>query len=189
MWNDAVLTFALYPLVLVAFVVIAVVTLFADLENAMPIVFALLAVIVGDVATRDGRANTLASLRAMPRLRENFVWWKLGSTLLLSLGLCALPMARTAMRGPGPLGALLVGILFLAAIATSLGVISSNAKTFIVVFLSFWYLVVNDRGANPWFDFAGFYGRASIITIGLYAAGSVTALVAAQTLYRARLRG
>jgi hypothetical protein len=68
-----------------------------------------------------------------------------------------------------------------------IGLLGPNGA--VVVFLSFWYLVVNDRGANPWFDFAGFYGRASIITAGLYAAGSVTALVAAQTLYRARLRG
>jgi hypothetical protein len=187
MWSDAVLTLTLYPLVLVAFVVITIVTLFADLGRVMPIVFATLAIIVADVATRDTRANTFASLRAMPRLRENFVWWKLGSTLLLSLCLCAVPIARTAIVGARPLGSLLVGVAFVAAIATSLGVMTSNAKTFIVVFLSFWYLVVNDRGANPWFDFAGFYGRATANTIALYAACSVTAIVAAQTLYRGRL--
>ena len=187
MWGDAVLTLTLYPLVLVAFVVITTVTLFADRGKVMPIVFAVVAIIVADVVTRDARANTLASLRAIPRLRENFVWWKLGSTLLLGLCLCALPIAQTAMLGARPLAALLVGIVFVATLATSLGVMTSNAKTFIVVFLSFWYLVVNDRGANPWFDFAGFYGRATAGTIAFYAACSITAFVVGLTFYRARL--
>ncbi len=187
MWSDATLTLTLYPLVLVAFVAVTIVALSARLAGVMPAVFAALAIIVADVATRDTRANTLASLRALPRLRENFVWWKLGSTLLLCFFLCAVPIARTAMLGPLPLAAMMVGIMFVAAIATSLGVMTANPKTFIVVFLSFWYLVVNDRGANPWFDFAGFYGRASGITVAFYAGCSVTALVLAQTLYRARL--
>ena len=67
--------------------------------------------------------------------------------------------------GAHPLAALLVGIAFVAATATSLGVLTVNAKTFIVVFLSFWYLVVNDRGANPWLDFAGFYGNGNTRTM------------------------
>ncbi len=187
MWSDAVLTLTLYPLVLIAFVVIAIVTLFARTTAVMPMLFAVLAIIVADVTTRDARADTLSSLRAMPRLRENYVWWKLGSTLLLSFFLCAVPIVRTAMMGALPFAAMMIGIVFVAAIATSLGVMTSNAKTFIVFFLSFWYLVVNDRGANRWFDFAGFYGRATVITIAIYAGCSIVALVVAQALYRARL--
>ena len=187
MWSDAVLTLALYPLVLVAFVVIAIVTLFARTRDVMPIVFAVLAIIVADVTTRDARSNTFASLRAMPRLRENYVWWKLGSTLLLSSFICAVPIVRTAMMGQLPFVAMIVGIIFVAALATSLGVMTSNAKTFIVVFLSFWYLVVNDHGANLWFDFAGFYGQSTVITIALYAGCSIIALVLAEALYRVRL--
>ena len=92
MWSDAVLTLMLYPLALVAFIVITIVSMFAPLPTLMPGVFAALAIIVADVATRDVRANTVAALRSMPRLRENFVWWKLGSTLLLSLLLAAVPL-------------------------------------------------------------------------------------------------
>ncbi len=185
--NDAVLTLTLQPLVLVAFSAITIATLFAPPPKLLPIVFALLALVVADIATRDARANTLASLRAMPRLREDFVWWKFGSILLLALALCFAPLARVALLGVLPVVALLGGILFVAALATSLGVLTTNSKTFIVVFLSFWYLVVNDKGVHHWFDFAGFYGKADFATICLYLVISAAALTAGQTSYRLRL--
>jgi hypothetical protein len=186
-WNDAVLTLALQPLVLVAFLGITIASWFAPLDGLLPVVFGLLALVVADVATRDVRANTLASLRAMPHLREKFVWWKFGSTLLVTVVLCAGPLVRTATLGTAPLGALFVALVFVAALATSLGVLTTNSKTFIVIFLSFWYLVVNGRGANRWLDFAGYYGVATPGTVGLYAAVSVAALIAAQTFHRLRL--
>jgi len=94
---------------------------------------------------------------------------------------------RTAFLGGLPLLALLLGIGFVAAMATSLGVMTSNAKTFIVLFLSFCYLVVNDRGANPWFDFAGFYRGGDATTMAAYAVTSIGLLFLAQTLFRTRL--
>ena len=187
MWSDAVLTFTLYPLVLVAFVAVTVATFAAPLAEIMPIVFAALAIIISDVATRDARANMTASIRAVPRLREGFVWWKLGSTFLLSLVFCAASIARTATLGAMPLCALLVGLVFIAVMATSLGVMTANPKTFIVSFLSFWYLVVNDRGANRWLDFAGFYGSATNETIVAYAIFSAGAIALAQVLHQTRL--
>ena len=186
-WNDAVMTFALHPLVLGAFLGITIASCFAPLAGLLPIVFALLALVVADVATRDVRANTLTSLRALPHLREKFVWWKLGSTLLVSVAFCAAPIVRTASLGALPLAALVVGVVFVASLATSLGVLTTNSKAFIVLFLSFWYLVVNDRGANRWFDFAGFYRVADLQTIVLYASLSVAALAGAQLFYRLRL--
>ncbi|MGH8091963.1 MAG: hypothetical protein ACREIF_00620 [Chthoniobacterales bacterium] len=187
MWSDAALTLALYPLVLIAFVVITIAAVSAPLAGLMPGVFAALAIVVSDMATRDARANTLAMLWAAPHLRENFVWWKLGSTMLLSLFLCAAPLLRVAADGALPLGALLVGIAFVGATATSLGVITVNAKTFIVIFLSFWYLVVNDRGANPWLDFAGFYRGGNTRTMLGYAALSTLLVVLAEGRHRMRL--
>ncbi|HEY2801881.1 MAG TPA: hypothetical protein VGI85_14920 [Chthoniobacterales bacterium] len=186
-WVDTIVTFKLYPLTLVAFIALTIATLFAPLGKVLPIVFAVLAVVLADVATRDGRAGTTASLRSVARLRESYVGWKLGSTFLLSLLFCAVAIVRIIPQGGLPLLALLCGIFFVAATATALGVMTANAKTFIVCFLSFWYLVVNDRGTTPMWDFAGFYGRANMATIGGYAAVSVLAVAAAQTFYRARL--
>jgi hypothetical protein len=186
-WTDAALTFTLFPLVFVAFVAITVVTWLAPLAAILPIVFAALALIVSDVATRDARAGTTGSVRSISRLRENYVWWKLSSTCLLSFLLCAAPLIRTIMHGPLALFALICGILFVASTATALGVTTSNPKTFIVGFLTFWYVVVNDHGMNPRLDFAGFYGRATGTTIAIYAVIGVLAIGAAQLFYRVRL--
>ncbi len=187
-WIDAVLTLTLYPLVLVAFVAISIASFCtAQVAAILPFVFALLALIVSDLATRENRAGTTALLYAVPRLRERFVWWKLGSTAVLSLLLCAAPIARTGFVGSFPLVALLGGILFVAAFATAAGVMTTNPKTFIVGFLSFWYLVISSRGASPKMDFAGFYGTATRETLILYAVLSVAAFSAAQLFYRARL--
>lgn len=187
MWIDAVLTFTLFPFVFVAFVAITIATFAAPLSGTLPTAFAVLALIVSDVATRDARAGTIASVRSISRLRENYVWWKLGSTCLLGLLLFAAPLARTISHGPEALGALLCGIVFVASTATALGVMTSNPKTFIVGFLTFWYVVVNDRGVNPKLDFAGFYGSSNTTVITIYAGISVVAVAVAQLFYRARL--
>jgi hypothetical protein len=186
-WTDAALTLTLYPFVFVAFVGLTIASSIAPLAGVLPIVFAVLAIIVSDVATRDTRAGTMASVRSIPRLRENYVWWKLGSACVLSLLLCLIPLVRTIAQGPLAFAALICGIGFVASTATALGVMTANPKTFIVGFLTFWYVVVNDNGRNPLLDFAGFYGRFSSTTIFLYAGINVVAIVLAQLLYRARL--
>ncbi|MFL6590154.1 MAG: hypothetical protein ACJ8M4_08280 [Chthoniobacterales bacterium] len=187
MWTDALLTLTVLPFAFVAFVAITIKTLFPAPAGVMAAVFAVLAVIVSDVATRDGRAGTMASVRSVPRLRENYVWWKFGSTLLLSFLLCAAPLLRTISHGGVALAALICGIVLVASMATALGVITANPKTFIVLFLTFWYVVVNDKGQNRMLDFAGFYGRSTTTTIGLYAAISILSITVAQLFYRARL--
>jgi len=187
MWVDALLTLTLLPFAFVAFVGITIASIFAPPAALLPIVFAVLAIIVSDVATRDGRAGTLASVRAVPRLRENYVWWKLISTLLLGLLFCAGPLLRTISHGWLALAALICGIVLVASMATALGILTANPKTFIVGFLTFWYVVLNDKGASPLLDFAGFYGRFTSTTIALYVCLSVAAVAVAQIFYRRRL--
>jgi hypothetical protein len=126
-------------------------------------------------------------VRAIPRLRENYVWWKLGSACLLGLLLCLGPLLRTIAHGGAAFTGLVCGIFFVAATATALGVTTANPKTFIVGFLTFWYVVVNDKGANPLLDFAGFYGRFTSATMALYVCLSVAAIGIAQIFYRTRL--
>ena len=186
-WTDAALTLTLYPLVFVAFVAITITTLFAPLTGILPAMFAALAIIISDVATREARAGTTASVRAIPRLRENYVWWKLGSACLLSFLLCLGPLLRTIAHGSAAFAALVCGIVFVVSTATALGVTTANPKTFIVGFLTFWYVVVNDKGANPLLDFAGFYGRFTSRTLFLYAIISLLSIALAQLLYRVRL--
>ncbi len=187
-WTDAVLTLTLFPFALVAFVGVVILTLCAaHPPDVMPIVFLALGIIVSDVVTRDNRAATTPVIYSTPRLRENLVWWKLGSTCLLAVGFCLVPLLMCGAGGGSRFAMLLVGVLFVAAFATALGVITGNPKTFLVAFLSFWYVVVNDRGASPLIDFAGFYGTATRATLLLYATLSVVVMVAAASAHRLRL--
>ena len=62
--------------------------------------------------------------------------------------------------------------------------ISANPKTFIVLFLTFWYVVVNDAGATAAFDFAGFQGAATWRVTFVYLAAAVASAVAAALWHR-----
>ena len=187
MWIDAVLTLTLSPLVFVAFIVVSIVSLFSNPAATLPAVFAVLAIVIADVATRDMRAGTIASLYAVPRLRENFAWWKLAATLALSFVFCAVPLAKTALTDHARFFSLLIGLVFVAATTTFLGLVSRNSKTFIVLFLSFWYIVVNSKGAAPLLDFAGFFGTATRQTLIVYGLVAMMCAVAADVVHRARL--
>jgi hypothetical protein len=187
-WADAVLTLTLFPLALIAFAGCAIASIAAEQPaTVQPVIFLALGIIVSDVVTRDRRAGTSASLYAAPRLRENLVSWKLGSTIALSLLFCAAPLLMTAPLGCFRFTTLLVGIIFVAGAATSLGVITGNAKAFLVAFLTFWYVVINERGASPRLDFAGFHGTATAQTPMIYAALTVVAVAVAQLAHRRRI--
>ncbi|MDQ6912086.1 MAG: hypothetical protein M3128_04350 [Verrucomicrobiota bacterium] len=183
-WADALLTLTLFPLAFVAIIGAAVFALIIKPADSLPIIFAALAIVISDVSTREVRAATTANLYAAPRLRENFVWWKFASAFVIALLMCVVPVLRGGLHS---LGTLLNGIFFIVASATALGIVSRTAKTFIVVFLSFWYLVVNDHGASPLLDFAGFYGSGTSATILLYSTCGVLALIVAQIYHRTRL--
>ena len=82
----------------------------------------------------------------------------------------------------------IVGIVFIVAFATMLGIVSANPKTFLVLFLTFWYVVVNDGGHLPALDFAGWNGIATPAVLASYFALSIAAIVAAELFHRADLR-
>jgi hypothetical protein len=147
-----------------------------------------MAIFVADVASRDRQSGTTALLRATSGVRERFVAWKMASTSIAASVLLAVPIIRTALRDPRALPALLIGIVFVAALSTSLGVISANAKTFILLFLSFWYVVVNDKGITTTLDFAGFFGTPLARVTMIYAAAALVLSFAAQAVYAMRLR-
>lgn len=180
---DVLLTLTAQPLIVAVMIVFAIVGLAAPSASVMQVATAVAAILIADVACRDQRAGTLALLQSAPHIKARFVAWKLASSFAIAIAICIVPLARSGM----PLAAL-TGIFFIAATATALAVISSNAKTFIVLFLSFWYVVVNSKGANPALDFAGFFGKATPAIIATYVAVAIAALVLAEIVYRARLR-
>jgi len=175
------------PLAAIAFIAITIATL-AGADKVMLIGIAPAAIFIADIASRERRAGTTALVYAAPRLRERFVFWKLGTSVVVATLILAAPIVRTALTKPASLAGLLVGIAFVCAAATSLGIISSNPKTFIVLFLTYWYIVVNDKGETPYFDFAAFYKIPPAWVTLMYAGLAVAFVAAAEAVHRARLR-
>ncbi|HEX7680031.1 MAG TPA: hypothetical protein VF713_18015 [Thermoanaerobaculia bacterium] len=184
--TDAMMTFASTPFTVFALIGITI----AALANpaSLPIAFALVAVFIADVASRDRRAGTTGLIYAAPRLRERFVTWKLSSAAIVALLLLIAPVLHSATAQRDRLLPLIIGILFIAAAATSLGVISGNPKTFIVLFLTFWYVVVNDKGATKALDFAGFFSTPAIGVMAMYVGIAIVMLAMAEVVHRMRLQ-
>jgi hypothetical protein len=182
--TDAMMTFASTPFAGIALIGITIASLASP--ASLPITIAVAALFIADVASRDGRAGTMGLIYANPRLRERFVTWKLSSSAIVALLLLIAPLAQAALH-PANFFSLIIGILLIAAAATSLGVISGNPKTFIVVFLTFWYVVINDRGATKSLDFAGFFSTPSIAVMLMYAGIAVALIAAAEVVHRTRL--
>ena len=184
--KDAMMTFAATPFTGIALVGITIAALAKP--ASLPIAFVLAALFIADVASRDRRAGTTGLIYAAPRLRERFVTWKLSSAALVAALLLIAPLIQAAAAHRARLLPLLVGVLFTAAAATSLGVISGNPKTFIVLFLTFWYVVVNDKGATKALDFAGFFSTPAMTVTLMYAGIAIVLLAIAEGVHRGRLR-
>lgn len=175
--TDAMMTFAMTPFAAVAFIGITIAAVAT--QKSLPITFAIAAIFIADIASRDRRAGTTSLISASPRLRENYVIWKFASSSIVAAILLIVPIVRNPI--------VLIAILVIAAVATSLGVISANPKTFIVLFLTFWYVVVNDAGKTKSLDFGGFYGTPSIGVTAMYAGIAVIFIAVASIVHRARL--
>jgi hypothetical protein len=175
--TDAMMTFAITPFTGIALIGIAI----AALANpkSLPITFAIAAIFIADIASRDRRAGTTALISASPRLRENIVPWKFASSSIVAAMLLIVPLVRNPIS-------VTVGILLIAAASTSLGVISGNPKTFIVLFLTFWYVVVNDHGKTKSLDFAGFYSTPAMGVTAMYAGIAIVFIAAAAMVHRMR---
>jgi hypothetical protein len=176
--TDATMTFAITPFAGIALIGLTIAALASP--KSLPITFAIAAIFIADIASRDRRAGTTALISASPRLRENIVPWKFASASIVAAMLLIVPLVRSPIS-------VITGIFLIAAAATSLGVISGNPKTFIVLFLTFWYVVVNDRGKTASLDFAGFYGTPAMGVTAMYAGIAIAFVLVAAVVHRARL--
>jgi hypothetical protein len=166
-FEDSLLTLRLYPALALILIVLAIVSALSSphrLQGAvLPVVFGVIIIAISDIASREKRTGLITSVFAMPSLKSNFVLWKFSSTLVLILGFVLIPIIKLSFASPSAAISLLIGCAFTAALATCLGLLSSNPKAFIVLFGMFWYVVLNDGGKNPSFDFAGWYGTATSV--------------------------
>ena len=57
-------------------------------------------------------------------------------------------------------------------------------KTFIVVYLTLWYVSVSDKGATPSLNFAGFMRTPPGAVLAGYFAASIALIAAAEVMHR-----
>ena len=190
--TDALTTIAAFPLASLAIIGFAIAALSSDEKSlftgVMPIAFAGCAIAIADIACREKRAGTSALVYASPLLRARFVLWKFASSLMLALAFLAVPLTRAIALRPSAALPLLAGVAFTCAAATMLGVISANPKTFLVAFLSFWYVTTQDKGASPSLDFAGWFGTATPVIIATYIGITIAMLIGAHAFHRNELQ-
>jgi hypothetical protein len=190
--TDALATIAQFPLASIAIIAFSLASLVTDgeslFEGVMPIAFAACAIALADIACREKRAGTTALVYATPGLRTGFVAWKFASTLLVAIAFLGIPIARGIALRPTAAVPLLVSIVFLSAASTALGILSSNPKTFIVAFLTFWYIALSDKGTSPSLDFAGWFGKTTPTVSVAYAAIAIAFLTLAQLFHVWELR-
>lgn len=189
---DAMLTLTAFPIAVLAVIGLAIASLAVGGAHAgagvLPVAFAAAAISVAGVASRESESGTTALVASAPLLQPRFIAWKLLASLLVALTFLAVPIGVVALAKPASLLPMLIGVVFVCGTAVALGAISTNAKTFLVLFLMFWYVVVNDSGHNPSLDFAGFYGHATPAIAAAYLGAAVLFVIAAQAVHAARLR-
>ena len=189
---DALTTIAAFPLAAVAMIGFGIATMSSDaksiLTGVLPIAYAACAILIADIACREKRAGTTALIYAAPSLRTKFVLWKFLSTLFVATLVVGLPVGRAIALQPSAALPILAGLAFTCAAATALGILSANPKTFIVLFLTFWYVATQDKGASPELDFAGWFGTATPAVIAAYVLIGVAFLTLAQLFHARELR-
>lgn len=162
---DVALTLILSPMVAVALlacVVAGAVVPRAVLASGwLPATFAIVGVLVADVASRERRSGTAGMVAAMPGLPQHFTLWKLATTAVLAVAFTLVPALRLGAADPRAAFVVLAGAVSIAAAATALGLLAGTPKAFIVLFLLFLYVVLNDQGRIPALDFASFFTAPS----------------------------
>ncbi len=190
--SDAALTLQNNPLGGVALLATVVLSLLAPLSLVarllMPLAVAAWAILIAGISNREQRAGTVDIIGTVPRLADRYLLWKLGVSLLLGFGFTLVGILKLSVVAPGSALSLLGGTLLVASAATALGSLAGTPKAFIVLFLSFWYVSLNDGGNTPALDFAGFFGTADTGVRLFYLVLAIALLLLAQLVYRARAR-
>lgn len=188
---EVLLTLQIYP---AATLLIAFFTIFflflspAGIQNTLPLAFAAMVLVLADMATREKDAGTMPIVFAAPGLRRNFVLRKVTTAIILAFGFTWIAALKLLFAQPFGALAVVGGTIFAAACATGLGIMTSSPKAFIVLFLFFLYLVMNDGGHNASFDFAGWFQRSTPAVVGAYATISVAWIAAAESFHRWQLK-
>jgi hypothetical protein len=162
--SETTLTFMLSPIALAMMLGLALWGVLAPmktvLEVLLPLSFFGIVIATADIATRDATAGVTALLYSMPKVKQDYVIAKWIAASATALAFVIVPLARIAFAQPWSALSLIIGALFVASLAISLGTLTGSGKTFTGSFLLFLYLAMSSKG-SPGLDFAGWNGVAT----------------------------
>jgi hypothetical protein len=189
--SELTLTFMLSPISLalaIAFAVWGTLAPLASVRSAvLPAAFFAMIIAIADIATRDDAAGMTALLYSMPKVKPWYVGVKFLAAAGAALAFTFVPLVRVAIAQPSSALSLITGILFVAALAVSLGILTGSSKTFAAIFLLFMYLALSAKG-SPGFDFAGWGGVATNEVRFAYMGITALLLAVAATRHRVLAR-
>lgn len=188
--SELALSFMLSPLAVVALVGLMAWGGLADQASlrggVLPVTFFCLIVVLADIACRDWAAGMSDLVYSMPLMRPSYVVIKFATAAMIAVAFVLVPLLRFALTTPGSAVSLLIGAVYIAAAAVSLGILTRGSKTFTGFFLLFLYIALSSGGA-PQFDFAGWSGSATNGTRLGYSMIALFLLAAAWARHRAEL--
>lgn len=188
--TDLLITLRLRPLVVVAVPVAAVVALLvppAAAASLLSAAFALLALVLAEVPTREERTGLSRVFAATPGAGGRLAAVKLGSASASAVLLLGPLAAKASVAHPLALPAALAGAFFAASLATVLGLATGSPKPFVGLLLALWYLAINDKGRSAALDVAGFSGAATAGSIAGWLCAAALLAGAAFLVDRLRL--
>ena len=183
------MTLRLRPLLVVCVPAAAILALLVPAATATSLLsaaFALLALLLADVGTREEQTGLARVFAATPGAGGRLAAVKLLSAAATALLLLGPFGAKASVARPLALPAAVAGALFAAALAVALGRASGSPKPFVGLLLALWYVAMSDKGRSAALDVAGFGGAATPGSIAGWLAAA--ALLAASALILERLR-
>lgn len=115
----------------------------------------LLAPLISEASCREALAGAGPLVFSQPGVPRSPVLWKLGSVSLFVLVVSLPFLLRALFTSPAQGFAALSGLLFVAALAVSFGILSGGGKLFVGLYLGLWYAALN---RVPYLDFCGLFG-------------------------------
>ena len=187
--TDLLVTLRLRPLLVAGLPAAAILALAVPPQAARTLLsaaFALLALLLADIATREERTGLSRVVASTPGAGGRVAAVKLLGASATALLLLVPLAAKASVEAPISLPAAVSGGVFAAALSVALGLATGSPKPFVGLLLALWYVAVNDGGRSAGLDLAGFSGAATPGSVAGWLAAA--AFLGAGTLLLERFR-
>ncbi|MBC3872663.1 hypothetical protein [Undibacterium flavidum] len=167
------------PLAIIAMIAFSIFAAFMNVKSLAGILVfasALWGVLISDLSTRDHQAQLSAMGDAVTGGADRRYLRQFAASVLLGFLLFGVVLYRWSFQAPHLALALLVGLLFMSALASMLGRFTRTSRAFLGPFMFWFYLAIQTKGV-PYFDVLAFNESASNNSILLYSEIGIAALI------------